>query len=151
MSESHVVSGLIAKRSELAGLIQHHQEAMRRLGADLDHLNAAIKLFDPTFDLRTIKATAHRQANPWFKKGEAVRVVLDVLRVAVEPLTSRQVCETIMKIRRIDPSEIGDWLLFQKTVLAALRRQEKKLVVKVAGMVKGPTGPIPAWELVYRT
>jgi len=148
MSESHVVSGLVAKRSELAGLIQHHQEALRRIGADLDHLNATIKLFDPTFDLRTIKVTAHRNANPWFKTGEAVRFVLDTLRVAETPLTSRQVCEAILKVRGINAGEIGDWPLFQKTVLAALRRQERKAMVKVAGMVKGPTGPIPAWQLV---
>jgi hypothetical protein len=45
MSESHVVSGLVAKRSELAGLIDHHQKEIDRLTGDLVHLDAAIKLF----------------------------------------------------------------------------------------------------------
>ena len=148
MSESHVVSGLVAKRSELSGLIQHHQDAMRRLSVDLDHLNAAIKLFDPSFDLRTIKATAHREANPWFKKGESARCVLDALRVAERPLTSRQVGEAILKERGVNSSEIEDWPLFQKTILGALRRLEKKAMVQVAGMVRGPTGSVPTWLLV---
>jgi hypothetical protein len=54
MAESHVVSGLVAKRSELAGLVQHYQSEISRLTGDLHHLDAAIKLFAPEFDLRTL-------------------------------------------------------------------------------------------------
>ena len=59
MSESHVVSGLLERRAEMGGLIEHHQKEMSRLAGDLQHLDATIKLFSPDFDLRTVRGKAH--------------------------------------------------------------------------------------------
>ena len=70
MSESHVVSGLVEKRSELAGQIQHHQTLIQRLAADLGPLDATIKLFAPEIDLRTVRARAHRERDQYFVVGE---------------------------------------------------------------------------------
>ena len=36
MAESHVVSGLVSKRAEMAGLIEHHQKEITRLSSDLE-------------------------------------------------------------------------------------------------------------------
>lgn len=44
MAESNVVSGLVAKRTELATLIAHHQREVTRIGDDLRHVDATIKL-----------------------------------------------------------------------------------------------------------
>jgi hypothetical protein len=63
MSESHVVSGLAAKHEELAGLIEHHMQEIRRLDADLKHLDATLKLFAPDFDLRSLGVKRVRQAS----------------------------------------------------------------------------------------
>ena len=83
MAESHVVSGLVAKRSEMAGLIQHYQSEIARVSGDLRHLDATIKLFAPEFDLRTVRAKEHRERNQYFRQGERPRMVLDILRVLV--------------------------------------------------------------------
>ena len=45
MLEDHIVSGLVAKRAEMAGLIDHHQKQVARLAADMHHLDATLKLF----------------------------------------------------------------------------------------------------------
>jgi hypothetical protein len=37
MAEPHVLTGLIAKRSEIAGQIEHTQDKLRQLVIDLDH------------------------------------------------------------------------------------------------------------------
>ncbi len=47
MAESHVVSALISKRAEMAGLIEHQQKEMGRLADDLAHLDATLRLFFP--------------------------------------------------------------------------------------------------------
>ena len=57
MAESHVVTALISKRAEMAGLIEHHQKEMGQLAADLAHLDATLKLFSPELDLRTVSYT----------------------------------------------------------------------------------------------
>ena len=43
----HVVTGLIEKRREIAGQIEALQARMRQAVADLDHVEAAIRLFKP--------------------------------------------------------------------------------------------------------
>ena len=53
MAESDVVTALIGKRAELAGLIEHHRKEMGRLADNLAHLDATLKLFSPEIDLRT--------------------------------------------------------------------------------------------------
>lgn len=97
MAESHVVSGLVSKRAELAGLVQHYQVEIGRLTGDLNHIDATIKLFAPEFDLRTLRAKEHRERNQYFKPGECSRVALDILRESGGALTSRQIVDAVLK------------------------------------------------------
>jgi hypothetical protein len=53
--KSHVLSGLIDKRAELAGKIEFTQTELRNLVIALDNLDATIRLFDPEIDLDDIK------------------------------------------------------------------------------------------------
>ena len=76
MAESHVVTALVSKRAEMAGLIEHHRKEMGRLATDLAHLDATLKLFSPEIDLRTLRAKEHRTRNRFFRPGECQRMVL---------------------------------------------------------------------------
>lgn len=79
MAESHVISALTAKRSELAGLVADYQRKLEQLRIDLGHLDATIKVFDPGYDLRTLAASAKapRDRNLIFQTGECQRMTLD--------------------------------------------------------------------------
>jgi len=71
MSEFHVVSGLMAKHSELAGLIQFHQTEIERISSSLKHLDATIKLFSPDINLRTLGAKrVYNDTSKWRHYGE---------------------------------------------------------------------------------
>jgi len=52
MSEpfQNTISGLVRKRAEIAGQIEHTQDQLRQLVIDLDHI------FDPSIELEEIKA-----------------------------------------------------------------------------------------------
>lgn len=54
MAESHIVSGLVAKHAELAGLIQFHQAEIARISGDLKNLDVTLKLFAPEIDLHSL-------------------------------------------------------------------------------------------------
>jgi hypothetical protein len=82
MAESHVVSGLVAKRGELAGEAERHRRALDRLAEKLRHLDATIRLFAPDYALGGIRATQRRRTRRWFGPGECQRLVLEVLRDA---------------------------------------------------------------------
>lgn len=143
MAESHVVSGLVAKRSELAGLIQHYQAEISRMTGDLHHLDAAIKLFAPEFDLRTLPHKEYRKRNQYFKPGECPRMTLDILRESNSALTSRQVAEAMIRSKALELSA-ERIELFQKCALNVLNRLENKGLV-VRNTAKG----VPhTWKIV---
>ena len=87
----NTVAGLIAKRAELARIRRRLESDLQAVTCDLDHLDAAIRLFDPETTPEAVKryATKHRA-----KKGTVRRFVLTALREAPGPVTSRQLTET---------------------------------------------------------
>ncbi len=147
MAESHVVSGLVSKRAELAGLIQHHQEAMRQLSAAIGNIDGTIRLFDPDYDLGTIKSKAPKQANPWFEHGETNRLVLDVLRPASQPRSTRQIGEAMITLKGLSVEGHKEWDSVLKLVLCAAQRLEKKGTVKMVGRSGGPGGGAMLWQI----
>jgi hypothetical protein len=143
MAESHVISGLVAKRSELAGLVQHYQVEISRIAGDLNHIDATIKLFAPEFDLRTVRTKEHRERNQYFKSGECPRMTLDILRESSEALTSRQIAAELLRRKGLEPRvERLDQL--QKSALNVLKRLENKGLVKQ----DTPKGISHTWKIV---
>ncbi len=55
MTEPHVVTGLMTKRAELAGMLEHHQAKVRQLVIDLDAIDQVLRLFKPDIELDAIK------------------------------------------------------------------------------------------------
>ncbi|HZW26504.1 MAG TPA: hypothetical protein VFF26_13585 [Gallionella sp.] len=147
MAISPVISGLVTKRSELGRLLAERQEEVQQLQAAVDSLDNAIKLFDPDFDLRRIKAKARYTVNPWFEHGEIGRLVLETLRKSGEPLSTRQLGELIVAERklRIDGPKEWDWML--KMVHGAAQRLERKKLIKMLGRVKCVGNGPMIWQI----
>lgn len=141
MAESHVVSGLVSKRSELAGLIDHHQQEAARLVNDLVHVDATIKLFSPELNLGTIKTKQYRRYSRLFKQGECHRLSLDALRVAGVPISTAIVAEGVMKIKGIATEQ---YQTVCDSVNNSLRYAESTGKVRRNGM----SGASIVWELV---
>ena len=88
----HTVTGLIDKRREIAGKIEHTQHELHNLVIMLDHLDATIRLFDPDADLGSPKH--YPRAHQAFK-GEMARYVLGTRREAAgRPVTSLEIAAT---------------------------------------------------------
>src|SRR4051812_13956555 len=86
-----VVSGLVKRRAALAGEIEAMHETLRKMVADLENLDATIVQFDPTFKVESIKPKGFRPPSDWSNRGQMSRIVLNTLRMASEPLTSREI------------------------------------------------------------
>ena len=147
MAESHVVSGLVAKRSELSGLLAQHQQAIQQLTVSISGLDGTIKLFDPDYDLRTIKTKAARQSNTWFPRGDVGRMILDVLRKSEIPISTRQIGDELVAIQEIDVPVVEDLHAIMKLVLAAAKRQERKGIIKMVGRNAGYGGGAMLWQI----
>jgi hypothetical protein len=86
----NTVAGLVDKHAELMALRERYREEIKKLTVDIDHLDAAIRLFDPEADTSPMKeyVTKHKA-----EKGSVKRFVLGMFREATAPLTSRMITE----------------------------------------------------------
>ena len=136
MAESHVVSALVAKRGELAGDVQRHRRELRRLDEQLIHLDAAIRLFAPDYDLSEVRPRQRRMGQRRFAQGECQRLVLETLRDAPEALSDRQVEAAVAASKGVEaqsPAQAG----LEKTTLATLRRLAKKGAIRALTLPDG--------------
>jgi len=145
MGQSLVVSGLVAKRAELAGEVEHHRQALHRLGEELGHLDATIRLFDPHYDLGSVRPRKRGRRTQWFGPGECQRLVLEALRDAVQPLSGRALAQALVVHKALE-SRREAVVSVNKTAMAVLRRLLSKGVVRRASQPDGTW----LWELSAR-
>src|SRR5258707_1552391 len=81
--------------AELGGQILENKQEHANLAEQMRHVEAVIKMLDPSYSLRAI-SVKRRTPNPWFKRGTVYRRTVDVLRTATEPLTAREIAERVL-------------------------------------------------------
>ncbi len=147
MERPNTISGLQAKRAELAKLHKHLLAEAKKVLCDIDHIDAVIRLFDPDADIERIRlnryATKHRAP-----KGYMKRFVLDQLREAPEPLTSRQITEAWIKDRGLEPDE-PTFVILRKRVGACLKACVNQELIEAAGQTveHDGWGPYKLWKI----
>ena len=137
MAEPHVIGVLRDKRAELAGMVMSLEEQLAQQRASLTHLDATMRLFDPGLRPEEIHPRRRRTCNAWFRPGECLRLIYDVLRDALQPMTTRELVERITDVKSILVSDDRQRALLQKTILASLNRARETIEgVETAGMVR---------------
>ena len=138
---SPVLSGLIRKRAELSGEADALRTRLAAIAASMGHVDAVIGLFDPAFDLATIRPKRPR-ASDATKPGEMSRFVLDALREAGEPVPTSVIAARLMAERGMDDQDRKLVRAVLKRVGMTLRHQERR------GTVRSHAGPGRAvlWE-----
>ncbi len=139
---SPVLSGLIRKRSEMSGEADRLATQLAAIGANVAHLDAVIGLFDPAFDLATIRPKRPRTSDAT-KPGEMSRFVLDALREAGEPVPTAVIAARLMAERCMDDQDRKLVRAVSKRVGMTLRHQERR------GTVRSQPGPgrTMLWEV----
>ena len=87
-SKDHVVSGLIEKRRELAGIIDELQRQLDQHRADLTHIDGVLRVLATDLDPETIRPKRAYRRNRYFARNELSRLCLGVLRTAAAELLS---------------------------------------------------------------
>lgn len=95
----------------------------------MESVDATIRLFDPDYRVEEIRPKAFRPPDDWSKRGEMTRIILDILRQAAEPLTSRDIASQLVRERALDPTD-KLMRLMTKRVGVALRGQRDKGAVR---------------------
>jgi hypothetical protein len=87
-SKDHVVTGLIEKRRELAGVIDEMQRRLDQHRADLTHIDGTLRVLATDLDPDTIRPKRAYRRNRYFARNELSRLCLGVLRTAAGELLS---------------------------------------------------------------
>ena len=135
----NTLAGLKAKLAELIRYRDQLQDDIRAVTCDIDHLEAAIRIFDPedTVEARRRYAAMHRAPG-----GQSRRVVLDKLREATGPLTSRDLADAWCKDRSLVAKDSTVSML-RKRIGATLKSLHNQGRVRQDGHVEGLIG----WRL----
>jgi hypothetical protein len=141
MTNEHVLSGLMAKRAELAGKIEMMQREIRALVVSLDHVDAAIRIFDPNVDLEDIKAKLPPRHMAF--KGEVSRLVLDALRKSAKPMPVADLALVVLEGRGLSLDDKPFLRVLVRRVDACLRNLRKKGLVKRTR----PPGSLGLWQI----
>jgi hypothetical protein len=137
MSELHVIGALRNKRAELAGILRQLEPQLVQQRADLAHVDATMRLFDPDIRPKDIRPKQPRERNAWFRQGECLRLIYDELREATQPVTTRELAERIMRVKAIPAADDQRRERVQKTLLASLNRAKQTIArVEIAGVVR---------------
>jgi hypothetical protein len=143
MENEHVLGGLVRKRAEIAGQIEHTQAALRKLVMGLDSIDAAIRLFDPNADIQAIQPRQYPPRHAAFR-GEMMRHVMGCLRLASGPITTRDIALVVMKARGLNPDDLEMLVIIRKRVGACVwKLKQQGVVEEVAGV-----GDLKEWRLV---
>ena len=141
MAEPQVIGGLRDKRAELAGMVNRLEQELAQHRASLVHLDATMRLFDPDIRPEEIRPRQLRAHNDWFRPGECLRLIYDVLRDAEQPVTTRDLAGRIMAAKGIAEADTRARQLVHKTVLASLTRAKQTIErVETAGVVSWRVG-----------
>jgi hypothetical protein len=141
---SHTLSGLIAKRADIAGQIDAARLTLRKLIVDLDHVDAAIRLFDPDFDIAAIRPRSYPVAQI-ARRGDSIRLILDILRQSTEPLTTKQIALRVMAARGLNSNDANLVLTITRRIGASLRAYRDNGTVN--SIKDGRYGKYDLWEI----
>jgi hypothetical protein len=105
VAESPVIYALTAKRAELSGLVLDLERQASRHRAELVHLDATLRLFAPDLVPATIRPRGKGHRSSLFTTGELSGFILDAMREASAPLSSRELAERLMVRKGMDVND----------------------------------------------
>ncbi|MEJ0076480.1 MAG: hypothetical protein WDO17_13705 [Alphaproteobacteria bacterium] len=124
------VPQLVHLHAQLGAKLLANRKERAKLAADMKHVEAVIRLFDPAYDTRRIAVKRRNRPNPLLRKGTAWLNAVGVLRVAEKPLTVREVAERVLTAKGIalGPKAVKDMV---NALHASFTNHKGKSIVRV--------------------
>ena len=120
-ARSHAISALLKLRTRLAPDIKENRDQAKRLASDMKAVETVIRMLEPGYDTRHMGHRRRFKPNAWFRKGEAYRSALDVLRKAERPLTAREIVMRMLAARGIKNATAKQILILAQAVQNSCR------------------------------
>lgn len=138
------INALTTKHVELLSQKLELEESIASIDDQLKALGKAIKVFDPDFDLRSLKAKRNRKQSVYFKHGHLSTAVIDVMREAGRPMSTVEIAVETARKGGYDYEQI-DQRSFRATLTVTLNRLKREGIFSIKE--RGRQGLI-IWEVV---
>lgn len=125
MEGEHTIHALRRKRAEVSGQVVRAEEALAQLRADLLHVDAVLRMFDPDADPDAIKPLRDAIRSEFFAPNELNRLVLQLIRHR-GPISTPDLCRAVMVAKEYDPNDTP----LYTTIMKRLRARLGKLLAK---------------------
>ncbi len=134
MAETHVISALRAKRAEVSGYIHDLEKKVKRMRANLAHIDATIRVFAPDLNPDTIPPKRRYRRTRYFAHGELSRRCLDTMRMANgKPVTAPEIAKAAMADKGISVDDAALLGAVTEMVLLSLGGLRRRGVVTKTG------------------
>lgn len=101
-----VISGLIEKRREVAGIIDQLQRQLDQRRADLTHIDGVLRILASDLDPETIKPKRRYRRTRYFGRNELSRLCLSAFRIAAgEPLRTNDIADHVINAKGFDAAD----------------------------------------------
>lgn len=96
--DRYALSALKNKRATIASEIVQTERHLRHLRENLVHVDAALLILDPNSSPEMIRNKRPTRRVKLFRQGELGRMIIDTLRRAGEPVSTRHVVDEALRI-----------------------------------------------------
>lgn len=131
MAETHLISGLVTKRAELAGELAKLRRQIDALQADIIAVDRVLGIVGYSKAPSAIKPIERRPVG--YRRGSSVNALVDMLREAEVALSSDDLTRMMIRANGRDDSDRNAYQALKKSVRLALWRLETKGVVDRLG------------------
>lgn len=104
MELEQVITGLLRKRQAIADELELAQGTVRKLIQDIDAVDVTIKLFQPDAPIGIVRVRPTPRRHAAFR-GESSRLILNTLREADGPMTTRDIVLKVMEARGLNAAD----------------------------------------------
>lgn len=142
--KSHIVSGLIEKRAELAGIVAQLERQLDQYRADLTHIDGVLRLLASDIDPETIKPKRRYRRTNYFGRNELLRLCLNAFRNAEGSLLSGdEIAEQVIAAKNFEAADAALRAAIRKQVISTLKGLRRRGTIERIGAGRGAR-----WRLI---
>jgi hypothetical protein len=140
---AHVVSSLIEKRRELAGIIDELQRRLDQHRADLSHIDGVLRVLASDLDPESLRPKRAYRRNRYFTRNELSRLCLGVLRTAAgELLSTDDIAGRVIAAKGFDAGDAMLHAAIRDQVGSTVKRLHRNRAIENIG-----AGRASKWKL----
>jgi hypothetical protein len=136
------ITSLARKKAELEAEAEYHEKRAAKAREAIAQIQGTLDLFEEGKWVRSERRSYRENTGP-FKWRELPRLVLDIVRDAGRPISTREITEAVIDRSGIVLEADKDRIALRKRVTAAINDKRRQGVIRSAGVV----GLLNQWEI----